>query len=247
MRWEPSESGTSGSSTAWLPTVVVYVPSADVGMTPAEHRAPPTSPCDSWRPIGNQVARSVRALDPDEAKKGCSGRCGAGNRDAAASRTGPAYRSPRSTAPALHGATRCFLVLAVALGGCRAPLVIAQAWLHRHGRGRRFPRPSGSRPGVAPLAALLLVVVGRVSLAGRERAAHRSSASAKSTSAGPPVRPWRSSVPLASTGATSGQLGLLLTRASTPSTAISPATSRSCSWPSSSRSRSSRWSPVRTG
>ena len=77
--------------------------------------------------------------------------------------------------------TRRFLVLAVAIGGVTALLLIAQAWLIAHVVAGAFldHRTLGSLRGA--LLALLTVVVGRSLLAwAAERTAHRASASAKS-------------------------------------------------------------------
>jgi ATP-binding cassette subfamily C protein CydCD len=77
--------------------------------------------------------------------------------------------------------TRRFLVLAVAIGGVTALLLIAQAWLIAHVVAGAFldHRTLGSLRGA--LLALLAVVVGRSLLAwAAERTAHRASASAKS-------------------------------------------------------------------
>ena len=77
--------------------------------------------------------------------------------------------------------TRHFLVLAVAIGGLTALLLIAQAWLIAHVVAGAFlnHRSLGSLRG--SLLALLLVIAARSVLAwSAERAAHRASASAKS-------------------------------------------------------------------
>ena len=77
--------------------------------------------------------------------------------------------------------TRRFLILAVAVGGLTALLLIAQAWLIAHVVAGAFldHQSLGSLRGT--LLALLGVIAGRAVLAwGAERTAHRASASAKS-------------------------------------------------------------------
>ncbi len=77
--------------------------------------------------------------------------------------------------------TRRFLTLAVALGGATALLLIAQAWLIATVVAEAFVDHRGLASLRGPLGALALVIAGRAVLAwAGERAAHRSSASAKS-------------------------------------------------------------------
>ena len=77
--------------------------------------------------------------------------------------------------------TRRFLTLAVALGGATALLLIAQAWLIATVVAEAFVDHRGLASLRGPLGALALVIAGRALLAwAGERAAHRSSASAKS-------------------------------------------------------------------
>jgi ATP-binding cassette subfamily C protein CydCD len=78
-------------------------------------------------------------------------------------------------------ATRAYLVLAVAIGGVAAFLVIAQAWLIATVVAGAFLDHRGVASLRTPLLALLFVVVGRALLAwATERAAFRASAAAKS-------------------------------------------------------------------
>jgi ATP-binding cassette subfamily C protein CydCD len=77
--------------------------------------------------------------------------------------------------------TRRFLVLAVAIGGATALLLIAQAWLIAHIVAGAFLDHRTLTSLRGSLLALLAVVAGRSVLAwGAERTAHRASASAKS-------------------------------------------------------------------
>ncbi len=77
--------------------------------------------------------------------------------------------------------TRRFLILSVAVGGATALLLIAQAWLLATIVSDAFIDHRGLGSLRAPLVALVLVIAGRAVLAwAGERAAHRSSASAKS-------------------------------------------------------------------
>jgi ATP-binding cassette, subfamily C, bacterial CydCD len=77
--------------------------------------------------------------------------------------------------------TRRFVVLAVAVGGATALLLIAQAWLIATIVAGAFIEHRTTASLRMPLVALVLVIVGRVALAwAAERAAHRASASAKS-------------------------------------------------------------------
>jgi ATP-binding cassette, subfamily C, bacterial CydCD len=78
-------------------------------------------------------------------------------------------------------ATRAYLILAVAVGGVAAFLVIAQAWLIATVVADAFLGHRGVASLRAPLLALLAVVAGRALLAwAAERAAFRASAAAKS-------------------------------------------------------------------
>ena len=77
--------------------------------------------------------------------------------------------------------TRRFLILAVVIGGATALLLIAQAWLLATVVAGAFVDHRGLASLRGPLGALALVIAGRAVLAwAGERAAHRSSASAKS-------------------------------------------------------------------
>jgi ATP-binding cassette subfamily C protein CydCD len=77
--------------------------------------------------------------------------------------------------------TRRFLILAVVIGGATALLLIAQAWLLATVVAGAFVDHRGLTSLRGPLGALALVIAGRAVLAwAGERAAHRSSASAKS-------------------------------------------------------------------
>jgi ATP-binding cassette subfamily C protein CydCD len=77
--------------------------------------------------------------------------------------------------------TRRFLVLAVAVGGLTALLLIAQAWLLAQVVAGAFLHHRSLGSLRAPVLLLLAVIVGRSLLAwGAERAAHRASAAAKS-------------------------------------------------------------------
>ena len=77
--------------------------------------------------------------------------------------------------------TRRFLVLAVAVGGVTALLLIAQAWLIAHVVAGAFLDHRSLASFRGALLALLAVIAGRSVLAwGAERAAHRASAAAKS-------------------------------------------------------------------
>jgi ATP-binding cassette subfamily C protein CydCD len=77
--------------------------------------------------------------------------------------------------------TRSFLVLAVAIGGLTALLLIAQAWLIAHVVAGAFLDHQSLAKLRGALLALLAVVAGRSLLAwAAERTAHRASASAKS-------------------------------------------------------------------
>ena len=77
--------------------------------------------------------------------------------------------------------TRRFLVLAVAIGGITALLLIAQAWLIAHVIAGAFLHHRTLESLRGGLLALLAVVAGRSFLAwAAERTAHRASASAKS-------------------------------------------------------------------
>ena len=77
--------------------------------------------------------------------------------------------------------TRRFLVLAVAIGGITALLLIAQAWLIAHVVAGAFLDHRTLESLRGALLALLAVVAGRSFLAwAAERTAHRASASAKS-------------------------------------------------------------------
>jgi thiol reductant ABC exporter CydD subunit len=77
--------------------------------------------------------------------------------------------------------TRRFLVLAVAVGGVTALLLIAQAWLIAHVVAGAFLDHQSLASLRGALLALLAVIAGRSVLAwGAERAAHRASAAAKS-------------------------------------------------------------------
>jgi thiol reductant ABC exporter CydD subunit len=99
----------------------------------------------------------------------------------------PSARTERRGGPLdprlLHyaGTTRRFLVLAVAIGGLTALLLIAQAWFIAHLVAGAFLEHRSLPSLRGSLLALLLVIAGRSILAwGAERAAHRASASAKS-------------------------------------------------------------------
>ena len=77
--------------------------------------------------------------------------------------------------------TRRFVVLAVAVGGATALLVVAQAWLIATVVNEAFFHHGSLTSLRDPLGLLLAVIVGRAVLAwATERAAHRASASAKS-------------------------------------------------------------------
>jgi len=79
------------------------------------------------------------------------------------------------------GTTRRFLILAVAVGGATALLVVAQAFLIATAVAGAFVDHRSVASLRLPLIALLAVVAGRAVLAwAAERAAHRASASAKS-------------------------------------------------------------------
>jgi ATP-binding cassette subfamily C protein CydCD len=98
-------------------------------------------------------------------------------------RTGPGRAAGPFDPRLLHyaRATRVYLVLAVAVGGLAAFLVIAQAWLIATVVADAFLRHRGVASLRAPLLALLAVVAGRALLAwAAERAAFRASATAKS-------------------------------------------------------------------
>ena len=77
--------------------------------------------------------------------------------------------------------TRRFVVLAVAVGGATALLVVAQAFLIATVVAGAFIDHRSAASLRTPLGGLLAVVAGRAALAwATERAAHRASASAKS-------------------------------------------------------------------
>ena len=77
--------------------------------------------------------------------------------------------------------TRRFVVLAVAVGGATALLVVAQAYLIATIVAGAFVEHRSVTSLRTPIAALLAVIAGRAALAwAAERAAHRASASAKS-------------------------------------------------------------------
>ncbi len=77
--------------------------------------------------------------------------------------------------------TRRFVVLAIAVGGMTALLVVAQAWLIATVVNEAFFHRGSISSLRGPLGLLLAVIIGRALLAwATERAAHRASASAKS-------------------------------------------------------------------
>ncbi len=77
--------------------------------------------------------------------------------------------------------TRHFVVLAIAIGGITALLVVAQAWIIATVVDRAYFHHGSISSLRDPLGLLLAVIVGRALLAwATERAAHRASASAKS-------------------------------------------------------------------
>ena len=77
--------------------------------------------------------------------------------------------------------TRRFIVLAIAIGGATALLVVAQAWLIATVVNEAFFHHGSLSSLRDPLGLLLAVIVGRAVLAwATERAAHRAAASAKS-------------------------------------------------------------------
>ena len=114
---------------------------------------------------------------------------GHGGRNGASDQGAPPLRSDGNgaAAPSTPGCsttrarTRRFLVLAVAIGGLTALLLIAQAWLIAHVVAGAFLDHRTLESLRGALLALLAVVAGRSLLAwAAERTAHRASASAKS-------------------------------------------------------------------
>ena len=119
----------------------------------------------------------------DRREEGIGGRRGEGDRAGSLpwrnSRT--TWRSPRPPAAAVRGTTRRFVVLAVAVGGATALLVVAQAYLIATVVAGAFVDHRSVGSLRTPIVALLAVIAGRAALAwAAERAAHRASASAKS-------------------------------------------------------------------
>ena len=108
--------------------------------------------------------------------------------------------------------TRRFVVLAVAIGGATALLLIAQAWLIATVVAGAFleHRTAGSLR--TPLVALVLVIAGRSVLAwAAERAAHRAAASAKSELRLAAAEHIGALGPVGLDGRDPGELGVLLT------------------------------------
>ena len=133
--------------------------------------------------------------------------------------------------------TRRFVVLAIAVGGATALLVVAQAWLIATVVNEAFFHHGSLSSLRDPLGLLLAVIVGRAVLAwATERAAHRASASAKSELRHSAAEHIAALGPAGlDQPATAGASACSSRPASTPSTATSPATCPSSSWPSSSR------------
>jgi len=108
--------------------------------------------------------------------------------------------------------TRRFVVLAVAVGGVTALLVVAQAFLIATVVAGAFIDHRSAASLRTPLAALLAVVAGRAALAwATERAAHRASASAKSELRLAATTSVAALGPLGLEGRSAGQLSVLLT------------------------------------
>ncbi len=108
--------------------------------------------------------------------------------------------------------TRRFLVLAVAIGGATAVLLIAQAWLIATVVAGAFVEHRTAGSLRTPLIALALVVVGRAVLAwAAERAAHRAAASAKSELRLAATEHIAALGPAGLDGRETGELGVLLT------------------------------------
>ncbi len=176
-----SDRATSGSSTAWLPTVVVYVPAVVVVMALREHRSEKETDISA-----HQWRRPGRACKSRGEERGAIGRCAEGD-DATVSRSSRARLDRAPAGPfdprLLHyaRATRAYLILSIAVGGAAALLVIAEAWLIATIVAGAFLDHRGAASLRGPLLALLAVVSGRALLSwAAERAAFRASASAKS-------------------------------------------------------------------
>jgi ATP-binding cassette, subfamily C, bacterial CydCD len=108
--------------------------------------------------------------------------------------------------------TRRFVVLAVAVGGATALLVVAQAFLIATIVAGAFIDHRSAASLRAPLVALLAVVAGRAALAwATERAAHRASASAKSELRLAATTRVAALGPRGLEGRSAGQLSVLLT------------------------------------
>ena len=108
--------------------------------------------------------------------------------------------------------TRRFVVLAVAVGGATALLVVAQAFLIATVVAGAFIDHRSAASLRTPLAALLAVVAGRAALAwATERAAHRASASAKSELRLAATTRVAALGPQGLDGRSAGQLSVLLT------------------------------------
>ena len=108
--------------------------------------------------------------------------------------------------------TRRFVVLAVAVGGATALLVVAQAFLIATIVAGAFVDHRSAAMLRTPLAALLAVVAGRAALAwATERAAHRASASAKSELRLAATTRVAALGPQGLDGRSAGQLSVLLT------------------------------------
>ncbi len=108
--------------------------------------------------------------------------------------------------------TRRFVVLAVAIGGATAVLLIAQAWLIATVVAGAFLEHRTVASLRTPLVALALVVAGRAVLAwAAERAAHRAAASAKSELRLAAAEHIAAAGPAGLDGRRPGALGILLT------------------------------------
>jgi len=109
-------------------------------------------------------------------------------------------------------ATRRFVILAVAIGGATALLVVAQAFLIATVVAGAFVDHRSAASLRTPLVALLAVVAGRAALAwAAERAAHRASAAAKSELRRAAAARVAALGPQGLEGRDAGQLSVLLT------------------------------------